>query len=79
MQLIQEYDHETTSSSSASNAQQSTAQQKEPSSNSYNSYNNWDPQDISPAHKNIITDIIWLNKSNLLVSASRDGCIKLWK
>lgn len=76
MQLIQEYDHEMQSPSGG----QPTAGPKEASSYSPpNSYNNWDPQDISPAHKNIITDLVWLNKSGLLVSASRDGCIKLWK
>ena len=77
MQLIQEYDHEM---QSPVDGQPVAAVAKEPTSYSPpNSYNNWDPQDISPSHKNIITDLVWLNKSSLLVSASRDGCIKLWK
>lgn len=77
IQLIQEYDHQTQSPTSPN---QQTAQKDHLNSTSnFSSYNNWDPQDISPAHKNIITDVIWLNKSNLLVSASKDGCVKLWK
>lgn len=80
MHLIQEFDH-----TARSPTDQPQSQTKESTStaattpSSYNSYNNWDPQDISPAHKNIITDMIWLNKSNLLVSGSKDGCVKLWK
>ena len=83
MQIIQEFDNQTPQSpnNTQSTISSSAQQQKEFSSaatTNYNSYNNWDSQDISPAHKNIIADIIWLDKSNLLVSSSSDGTIKLW-
>lgn len=45
----------------------------------FNNYHSWDPQAISPSHKDVITDICWINSCNLLASGSRDGCIKLWK
>jgi len=78
MHLIQEFDHNAQLSTDQQQQTQSTSK-PEPTTAAYTSYNSWYPQDISPAHKNIITDIIWLNKSNLLVSGSKDGCVKLWK
>lgn len=80
MHLIQEFDHTAQSSIDQTTVNQSKADSNQSTvTNNYNCYNNWEPQDISPAHKNIITDIIWLEKSNLLVSGSKDGCVKLWK
>ena len=38
-----------------------------------------DPNTVSPCHKDSITDVIWLESLNTLVSASRDGVIKMWK
>lgn len=38
-----------------------------------------DPNYVSPAHHNTISDMSWMEKYGLLVSASKDGVIKIWK
>ena len=34
---------------------------------------------VSSAHHDSISDMVWMEQCNLLVSGSRDGVIKLWK
>lgn len=38
-----------------------------------------DPNLISPAHRDGITDMVWVDTSKVLVSSSMDGVIKMWK
>lgn len=77
MQVIQEYhlqeEPQTTTPQSPKD------QYAPPSSYIHGHSGNWDPQGISPSHKDTITDICWLNGCNLLVSGARDGCVKIWK
>lgn len=39
----------------------------------------WDQSAVSLAHRTSITDLAWINKMNLLISASSDGCVKVWR
>uniref|UniRef100_T1KH83 non-specific serine/threonine protein kinase n=1 Tax=Tetranychus urticae TaxID=32264 RepID=T1KH83_TETUR len=39
----------------------------------------WEQQAVSLAHKASITDLVWINKMNLLISSSSDGCVKVWR
>ena len=40
-------------------------------------HSSWDQQVVSPSHRDCITDVIRVN--HLLVSASSDGVVKVWK
>jgi WD40 repeat protein len=83
MQVIQEFHLQDESGSSTSptnnSASQANASKEHSTGGAFNNYHSWDPQAISPSHKDAITDICWINSCNLLASGSRDGCIKLWK
>ena len=40
-------------------------------------HSSWDQQVVSPSHRDCITDVARVN--HLLVSASSDGVVKVWK
>jgi len=52
--------------------QQSQAQQQQQQQHS-----SWDQQTVSSSHRDCITDIARIN--HLLISASKDGVVKVWK
>lgn len=39
----------------------------------------WEQSAVSQAHKSSVTDLLWLNKMNALISSSADGCVKVWR
>lgn len=49
------------------------------SSHHHTSISQTDPNAVSPCHRDSITDMMWIESSNILVSSSRDGVIKMWK
>ena len=53
--------------------------EKEDSSPRHQSQSSVDPNAVSPCHHDCVTDIVWMDQTNVLVSASRDGVVKLWK
>lgn len=38
-----------------------------------------DPNAVSTAHHDSITDILWMDTLNVLVSGDKEGVVKLWK
>ena len=38
-----------------------------------------DPNLVSPAHRDGVSDMVWVESSKVLVSSSMDGVIKVWK